>query len=813
MKIRIGLSLIFALMFGASAMAQQINVSPSVMNFTYQMGSTFPPPQSLAITSSVPMYLAEGESVAEDNACGWLTTNQGGYISGNTPMTEIISEHPFSGGMCSLQPGTYHGNIAIYGSYNNYGCCSASVNVTLTVIAAAPVPPTPPEVTLVPFTYQSGGAVPPAQQWNLTTQYAPAAITLSTSGQQWLVASLSNPTTPTVLTISVNPVGMAAGNYTGTVFARSSVNTLEFDVALTVLPPLPPPTLAVSPSLLNFSVQYNSNDWPVSQTVSVTSSKGPTLFTVDTTSCLMTAGILLTSQASGTTLTSGGYLVTPATLSIGMMPVSFAVGTYNCSVAITDASNSNNSAKLSIVLTVTAIPPITATPSTLTFGAVQGSSATLPLLLQAGTSSSGIAVFLDTTSPMPSWLSLSGFNGSAQAPVSLSVVANSSGLAPGNYSASIKFYALMPPPQATSYVTVNVTLTVQAIPVVTATSTQLNFDYQIGGAIPSAQTIQVTASANGAVFSTATATSSGGNWLSLNVTSGTTPATLNVSVIPTGLLPGSYQGTVAISGVSGATGTTTIQVKLTVGAALPTITSVVNAASFLKGNAAPGELVSVFGTAIGPSTPLQTQLDSTGKVATTLGGVQVLFNGTPAPLTYVSAGQINCAVPYEVYILGSPYSVWVKYLGQTSNAFTVSPATVAPGIFATNGTGQGAILNQNGSANGPKNPELAGNIISVFMTGEGQTSPLGITGSITCKNGCATLQQIPAPLSAPNALVNNQPATVVFYGEAPSMMAGLLQVNLVIPPNTPAGPVTLVISLGGISSQTGVTFVVASTVN
>ena len=794
-------------------MAQQINVSPTVMNFTYQIGSTFPPPQLLTITSSVPMYLAEGESIAEDGACGWLTTNQGGYISGNIPMTESISEHPFSGGMCSLQPGTYRGDIAIYGrrDSDNYGCCTAWVNVTLTVIAATP------QATPVSFTYQSGGAAPPAQYWNISSDSYPLNMTLSTSGQQWLVASLSSPTTPTVLTISVNPLGMAAGNYTGTVFARSSQtsqqNTLEFDIALTVLPPLPPPTLAVSPSLLNFSVQYNSNDWPASQTVSVTSTKGPTLFTVDTTSCLMTVGILITSQASGTTLTSGGYLVTPATLSIGMMPVSFAVGTYNCSVAITDTSNLNNSAKLSIVLAVTAIPPITATPSTLTFNAVQGSSATLPLLLQAGTSSSGIAVFLDTTSPMPSWLSLSGFNGSAQTPVSLSVVANSGGLAPGNYSGSIKFYALMPPPQATSYVTVNVTLTVQTIPVVTATSTQLSFEYQIGGAIPNAQTIQVTASANGAAFSTSTTTTSGGNWLSLNVTSGTAPATLYVSVIPTSLLPGSYQGTVTINGVNGAAGSTVVPVKLTVGAALPTITSVVNAASFLKGNVAPGELVSVFGTAMGPSTQLQTQLDSTGNVATTLGGVQVLFNGTPAPLTYVSAGQINCAVPYEVYILGSPYSVWVKYLGQTSNAFTVSPATVAPGIFATNGTGQGAVLNQNGSANGPKNPEVAGNIISVFMTGEGQTSPLGITGSITCKNGCATLQQIPAPLLAPNALVNNQPATVVFYGEAPSMMAGLLQVNLVIPPNTPSGLATLAISLGGISSQTGVTFMVASGVN
>ena len=209
------------------------------------------------------------------------------------------------------------------------------------------------------------------------------------------------------------------------------------------------------------------------------------------------------------------------------------------------------------------------------------------------------------------------------------------------------------------------------------------------------------------------------------------------------------------------------------------------------------------------------ELDSTGKVATSLGGVQVLFNGIPAPLLYVGGGQINCAVPYEV-ALDSSYSVLVKHVDwPSSDTFLIRRATVAPGVFAASGggTGQGAILNQNGSANGPNNPEVAGNIISVFMTGEGQTSPAGVTGSITCKNGCATVQQIPKPLLAPTALVNNQPATVVFYGEAPSLMAGLLQVNLVIPPNIPAGPATLVISLGGVSSQTGVTFVVASKVN
>jgi uncharacterized protein (TIGR03437 family) len=230
----------------------------------------------------------------------------------------------------------------------------------------------------------------------------------------------------------------------------------------------------------------------------------------------------------------------------------------------------------------------------------------------------------------------------------------------------------------------------------------------------------------------------------------------------------------------------------------------VNAASFLSHAISPGEVVSIFGASIGPAAALQLQLDSTGKVSTSLGNVQVLFSGHPAPLTYVSATQINCVVPYEIVGMSNP-SVQVTYSGMTSNTVSLTSALTAPGIFATNGTGQGAILNQDGSANGPANPEAPGNIVSVFMTGEGQTSPPGVTGSITCKSGCNTLQQIPVPLQLVTAVVGNQPATVTFYGEAPGLVAGILQVNLQIPPNTPSGATPLAISVGGTQSQSGVT--------
>jgi uncharacterized protein (TIGR03437 family) len=58
------------------------------------------------------------------------------------------------------------------------------------------------------------------------------------------------------------------------------------------------------------------------------------------------------------------------------------------------------------------------------------------------------------------------------------------------------------------------------------------------------------------------------------------------------------------------------------------------------------------------------------------------------------------------------------------------------------------------------------------------------------------------------ALVNNQPAMIAWFGEAPGIVSGVMQVNVVIPPNTPSGPASLVITVGSVSSQPGVTVAV-----
>lgn len=522
--------------------------------------------------------------------------------------------------------------------------------------------------------------------------------------------------------------------------------------------------------------------------VTVTSTGGPLSFSAFSSAAWL--------SVNPTTSTTPGYV----TFSLQFPNNHMNVGTYSGTITLTSKQATNSPLRVPVTLTVVN-PTLVVSPANLTFNAAVGGTRIYQSIALTSTTSPSLEVTYNATvlTGTP-WLSLVGQTGGAT-PAALSVGVNPSGLAIGTYNGSIAAT-----PIGGTQIVVPVTMTITT-PTITVSPPQLSFAYQIGAPIPSSQILQISGT-SGATFTVHAATNSGGNWLLVSPNSGSTPAAISVSVSPLNLPVGSYQGTITVSG-NGASSSTVVAIGLivTAQAPIPTLYRILNAASFMGQAISPGELVSIFGEGIGPLTALTLQLDSTGKVSTSLGGVQVLFGGAGylAPLTYVSSTQINCVVPYEIAGIPSP-SVQVKYAGQVSNVVLLTSAPTAPGMFTTANEAQAAALNQDGSANGPAHPEAAGNIVSIFMTGEGQTSPPGITGSITCKSGCNTLQQIPVPLQPVTALVGNQPAKVTFYGEAPSLVAGVLQVNLVIPPNTPSGAVPLIVSVGGVQSQADVYF-------
>jgi uncharacterized protein (TIGR03437 family) len=249
--------------------------------------------------------------------------------------------------------------------------------------------------------------------------------------------------------------------------------------------------------------------------------------------------------------------------------------------------------------------------------------------------------------------------------------------------------------------------------------------------------------------------------------------------------------------------------RMVIASSTSAVAAVVNAASGASGSAAPGEIVTLYGSNLGPATPATLALNPDGSVATSLAGVTVTFNGHPAPLTYVSATQINCVVPYEVAGATGGVLVQVAYSG-SSNAFSVNLATEVPGILTLNGSGSGeaAAGDGVGGYNGPAAPASAGSTLVFYVTGEGQTSPAGVTGAVTAVNESGSGPLTPQPVAPVTVSIGGQTATIRFYGEAPGLVAGVMQVNVQVPAGLPSGNVALTVSVGGVGSQSGVTVAV-----
>jgi uncharacterized protein (TIGR03437 family) len=93
------------------------------------------------------------------------------------------------------------------------------------------------------------------------------------------------------------------------------------------------------------------------------------------------------------------------------------------------------------------------------------------------------------------------------------------------------------------------------------------------------------------------------------------------------------------------------------------------------------------------------------------------------------------------------------------------------------------------------------------MTGEGQTTPQPVTGAITTANLPAP-QVTPTPVQPVQVWIGGQPALYTYAGEAPGMVAGVMQLNVQIPSNAPSGALSIQVSVGGNVSQSGITVAV-----
>jgi len=208
------------------------------------------------------------------------------------------------------------------------------------------------------------------------------------------------------------------------------------------------------------------------------------------------------------------------------------------------------------------------------------------------------------------------------------------------------------------------------------------------------------------------------------------------------------------------------------GTTAPAITAIANGASNAAGPIAPGEIVVIFGSGLGPA-----------QLVTSSSGVSVTFNGIPGQILYASAGQVSAVVPPG--LSGVSAQVSVHYLLLDSAPVTVTLAPASPAIFTSNatGTGQAVAVNQDGSLNDAGHPASIGSTITLYATG------MGI---------------LPGP--AVTVTVGGQTASGVQQGGGPP---GVIEVSAQIPGSVqPGSAVPITIQIANLTSPAGVTIAV-----
>ena len=270
----------------------------------------------------------------------------------------------------------------------------------------------------------------------------------------------------------------------------------------------------------------------------------------------------------------------------------------------------------------------------------------------------------------------------------------------------------------------------------------------------------------------------------------------NLSGWPLALQPA---GTAVVAGTNG----TVAGIDFSASSRLACIADVTDNAQI--SSVTPGQLISLFGTDLAPAIPYVPP----GGVEPSSSSLSVTFNGTPAPILYTSAQQVNLQVPYE---LAGQSSVEMQVTGTlttvpVSESLTLAVVQRQPSVFLTADALESPVtgftpcgsqvqlleaavaLNADGTLNDCTNPAVGGSIVTIFLNGLGPTTPAQITGAITAEPAVSLTPA--AAISGPSSQVTAIATTTV-----PGSISGLTQVQLQLP-QTVNRTVTAAITLAG----------------
>ena len=802
------------------------------LSFNAPFGGAAPPAQTAVIGSTSALPLTFTASASSDQ--NWLSVVPGVGTTGQASGT--ISASVNQSVLSTLQVGTYNGTIVI--SPTNGDQYNLQITATLTVGASSQISAAP-QAMFFSFQIGQGQTAPAAQTLMLMASGPPVSFAVSTSltasnpatcgTGSWLAATTqSSPaTTPNALTVTVNPAGMTAGICTGKVtitYAGSAGNT-QLDVPVTLFVSTTPLLNISLPQ--GFGVEATTlSGSTIQRQISMTSTDGTTA--INYTLVFTSSGCqwLFAAPLTGTTPTPVQVNIQPGCIT--------APGSYPGTISIT-SPNLPQQVILPITLSVSSNVQVAVTPQALSFAQSAGGS--LPDSQKLNfTVSGGQANFIATAqTDLGNWLKVDPSSGNTSAgSVTVSINANNLPVSATPYNGRI---TLTFQNAATPAAVIPVKYTVNPAQTVTVSPAgPLAFTYQLTGPAPAPQQLNVS-STGGAVNFTAAANSTGG-WLGIDTTSASTPAngnpkTINVTVdpakFPAGTTSGSnLQGSVTINAPGVLANPLTVNVTVSVTSApVPTATLILNSASISAAAIAPGELIAIKGTNLGPSTSAVFTVNQNGTVSPTLSGVQVLFNGISGIPTFVSSTQINVIVPWELAAFSGTVQVVVVFNNVQSAPLTVNLAPISPAIYTQNasGSGQAAAVNLSPGALSPYNgppggvypgttqllaPAAQGSFVAFFLAGCGQTSPNSATGTVNSSTQLAYVKgwTDEATQTVVSATIGGKPAHVQFAGAAPTLVSGVCQVNLQVPTGVPGNAVAVTVTINGVQTLGAATMAV-----
>jgi uncharacterized protein (TIGR03437 family) len=781
-----------------SAQAATLIISQSTAAFQLTSGSrATPTPASITIRSSVVQQLLN-YSVTVTPAVQWLDVNSGSTTPGSLTLALDPSALGLSVGSNSTS--------VIVTCIAPSPCAGNAQTIAVSLSIIAPVPQLSLTTGLVSFS--SGDSSTAAQSETVGVQNVGGGsitVTSASAADGWL--SVSNVPTTLVsgsavpMTVTANPAGLASGYYRSTVTINSSAGSDTLSVTLLISSTV---TITLGPSGTQYSL-------PAAGVLG----SGTGTFEVTVTGGARAAyNATVLAGAPWLAVTSGAGTATPAAPgSIGYSLDAAAIdslspGTYYGSIRVvsTDAVDSPQDFLLALNVTAAsqAVAPdlstggllfVTNSSSTATPQTVQVfASSALPLTYQASAA----------TEDGKTWLAVSPSTGTASAgsPGTSMISINTTGLVPGVYRGGISYafssasvrtvnITLIVPPAGSENVPNNVSNTestcTPTILVGTQTGLVNNFASPVGLPVPllvylvsdcgtpvnNAQVVAAFSNGDPLLEFTPVSTIAGpytATWTPRNVSAQVTvTSSASIAGLPTG------------SNI--VTGEVTPSKVPILGSGLT------NGFNPLVGGAlAAGTIVQIYGTNLASSTAQAQHVP----LPLTLEGTSVTIGGIAAPLFYVSPGQINAQVPWELQP-GFEYQISISATGGVSTPDSVQIAAVSPGVAAM-ASGAAIATHANGSLVAAASPAKPGEVVILYLTGLGATDVPVADGAASPAKPLAQVQV------APTLTVNGARAVVSFAGLTPGSV-GLYQINFQVPIGAPNGDLPLVVSEGGVPAN------------